>query len=111
MNKLQEFYNLASNPQVSTKEVRKRMEKLEKEGLIHNLNDPPCPEDGDLVYIKGRGDLFWKHMIKHDSFSDISCWTDGIVIGVLKNDKEGIDYICTILQGEIVLGWSEEIGL
>ena len=107
MDRLQEFYEIASNPQISNKEVRKRIEELKKEGSIHDLNNPPCPDNKDLVFVRGKGELFWRHMIEQKSFHDINCWTDGVVIGIPKKNKEAIEYVCQLLQGEIVSGWSE----
>ena len=106
MNKLQEFYEMASNPQISTKEVRKRLKELKEEGLIHGLDNPPIPKDEDLVFIEGKKELFWKHMVEENSFSDIFCWTDGVILGIPKNNVKAIEYICQLLQGKIVAGWA-----
>jgi hypothetical protein len=104
MNELQEFFKMASNPDIPTKEVRKRMKQLQEKGTIHKQE--PIPDDEELVFIEGKYELFWKHMVKEKTFFGCESWTDGEVIGVHKDNTESVKYLLNLLEGKLVTGWA-----
>ena len=102
MNELEAFFDWASDPKISTSEVKEKLKQLKESGAITVISFSPLPKDEELVFIQGKPELFWRHMIELRSFEDIRCWTDGEVVVVPKNDKDAVQYILQCLNGKFV---------
>ncbi len=66
---------------------------------------PQTPSREDLIFIEGKYELFWKHMVEEKTFFGCECWTDGEVIGVRKDNASAIEYIIQCVEGKVVSGW------
>jgi hypothetical protein len=75
--------------------------------LERSKNDssfPFFPPDNELVFIRGKYDLFWQHVIEENTFIDYQYWicSDGKTIAVQKENSECIKKIINFLDGTFV---------